>query len=92
MTTLKYPTLMDESGLERIIPICENWCDIENYWMYEYAEKFYKEAVFMIPTRLMSNCSNEAEKIAYIYIESTAQNRKYIYNPSQKLRSGYSPI
>lgn len=78
---------MDKSDLERIMPICENWCDIENYWMYEYAEKFYKEAVFMIPTRLMSNYlhqrrSNEAEKIAHIYIESTAQNRKYVYNPS----------
>ena len=79
---LNHPSMMDEAKLGRIMPACENWCDIGNYYAdkgrYEHAEKYYKKAAFMIPTRLMPNYllwklylhqgrSNEAEKMA-LYI------------------------
>lgn len=76
---LNHPSMMDEAKFGRIMPACENWCDIGNYYAnkgwYEHAEKYYKEAASMIPTRLMPNYllwnlylhqgrNNEAEKMA----------------------------
>ena len=51
-------TLTDDT-ITNIYPTCENWCSIGEYYMkqkeYAKAEHYFKEASFMIPTRISPN-------------------------------------
>lgn len=55
----QYPQMADKAKFNRIIPTCENWCDIGNYYIAkdksDKAELYYKTAACMIPTRLTPN-------------------------------------
>lgn len=59
LAMLKYPEMMNESDLERIMPICENWCDIGDYYfeneVYDCAGNYYRTAAWMVPTRITPN-------------------------------------
>ena len=60
LAMMKYPHEMaDETRFCHIIPTCENWCDIGDYYAeqgaFHQAEEYYRIAALMIPTRLTPN-------------------------------------
>lgn len=75
----KQSSIVDYRKINLIFPTCENWCDIGNIYekmdSFDIAEKYYKIASFMVPTRFTpkyllfkmyrtENRTNEAVKIA----------------------------
>lgn len=54
-----YPEMADECKFRSILPSCENWCDLGDYYVekgaYDEAERYYIMAAQMIPTRLRPN-------------------------------------
>lgn len=54
-----YPEIVDERKFRNIMPDCENWCDIGDYYAsrkdFDRAESYYHGASQMIPTRLKPN-------------------------------------
>lgn len=55
----RYPEIVDERKFRYILPNCENWCDIGDYYVakknYDNAEAYYLTASQMIPSRLKPN-------------------------------------
>lgn len=53
----RYEEMRDTSLLDFILPTCENWCDIGNFYHktgnQELVEAYFREAAYMIPTRLV---------------------------------------
>lgn len=56
---VRYPEMIDESKFDKIMPSCENWCDLGDYFaekgQYDKAEQYYLTASQMIPTRMLPN-------------------------------------
>lgn len=56
---VSYPEMANESKFDRIMPSCENWCDLGDYFaekgQYDKAERYYLTASRMIPTRMLPN-------------------------------------
>lgn len=54
-----YPEILDIQKFRHIMPNCENWCNIGDYYAsqknFDKAEKYYHMASQMIPTRLKPN-------------------------------------
>lgn len=80
----KYEEMQDTVLFCFALPSCENWCDIGNFYYrtgnMELAEKYFRQATDMIPTRLLpkyylwkllneQNREDEAVKMAKIIME-----------------------
>ena len=84
LALIKQADEIDNEKINLLLPTCENWCDIGNIYVsqssFGAAEKYYKEASLMIPTRFTpkyllfkmyqeTNRINEAMKIANEILE-----------------------
>lgn len=68
----KHEEMQDTTLLMFVLPTCENWCDIGNFYYnagnMELAETYFRQAANMIPTRLLPKY--------YLWKMMTEQNRK----------------